>query len=264
MNGFGPTMKEDMQKFRRITGVYLGMMFVIVGIFMSAMLAGYDFIGYAFIAGGLSRTALFLMDILAKTRPKLARVLSDVLKLAIILFLLAFVITEALIVNGSHTDAAPEADYLIVLGAGVNGTEPSLALTDRLNAALDYLNEYPNADCIVTGCQGKGEDITEAESMYRWLIQSGIDGKRIIKEEEAVNTYENIKNSYAIIEGLGGDADKTALLTAEYHLYRAKHIAEELGFAPRGVAAETSLWPIKINYYIRECFGVWKNIVTGE
>lgn len=31
------------------------------------------------------------------------------------------------------------ADAVIVLGAGVNGTEPSLSLRTRLDAALDYL-----------------------------------------------------------------------------------------------------------------------------
>ena len=44
-------------------------------------------------------------------------------------------------------------------GGGVHGTEPSRSLTERLEAALDYLRTYPEAQCIVTGGQGGGENI---------------------------------------------------------------------------------------------------------
>ncbi len=41
----------------------------------------------------------------------------------------------------------PEAQWVVVLGAGVNGTVPSQALRERLEAAQDYLARYPEAVC---------------------------------------------------------------------------------------------------------------------
>ncbi|MCI8889140.1 MAG: YdcF family protein, partial [Hungatella sp.] len=46
---------------------------------------------------------------------------------------------------------------------------------------------------ILSGGQGKGEDITEAEAMYRYLKARGIDAGRLIREKESVSTWENLK-----------------------------------------------------------------------
>ena len=51
---------------------------------------------------------------------------------------------EVFIINRGRSDMTPlPADAVIVLGAGVNGTEPSLSLRTRLDAALDYLEAHP-------------------------------------------------------------------------------------------------------------------------
>lgn len=64
---------------------------------------------------------------------------------------------------------------VIVLGAGVNGTEPSLSLRTRLDAALDYLERWPEIPVVLTGGQGYGEEITEAACMYAYLTEHGVD-----------------------------------------------------------------------------------------
>ena len=66
------------------------------------------------------------------------------------------------------------AQTAVVLGCHVYGTEPSPMLKRRLEAARDYLNQYPETVCIVTGGKGFGEDITEAEAMKTWRRFCGI------------------------------------------------------------------------------------------
>lgn len=88
------------------------------------------------------------------------------------------------LMNRGGMPAIP-ADAVIVLGAGVNGTEPSLSLRTRLDAALDYLEENPDVPVVLTGGQGYGEEITEAQCMYDYLTTRGVTSERILLEEQA-------------------------------------------------------------------------------
>ncbi len=147
--------------------------------------------------------------------------------------------------------------YVIVLGAGVNGTEPSLSLRNRLEAALDFLEKAPGAAAVLSGGQGPGEQITEAECMRRWLAARGVAPERLILETRAATTRENIEFSLALIEQREGRRpDGIAIVSSEYHLLRAKMQAKKLGVSDcAGVAARTTLPVLRVNYFIREGFG---------
>ena len=70
---------------------------------------------------------------------------------------------EVFIINRGRSDMTPlPADAVIVLGAGVNGTEPSLSLRTRLDKAVDYLERWPDIPAVLTGGTGYGEEISEA------------------------------------------------------------------------------------------------------
>ena len=176
-----------------------------------------------------------------------------------------FGVIEAPILKAARTDAPDDVGYLVVLGAGLHGDTPSLSLTDRLNAALDWLEAHPDCVAVVSGGQGPGETMTEGEAMEIWLEARGIDPQRIIVEDRATSTWENLENSFALIRGRGGEPDgDCAIVTSEYHLYRAKAMAEELGVECFGVAGRTS-WPtLALNYFIREGFAVTYYRITGE
>ena len=167
--------------------------------------------------------------------------------------LIVFTVFEIPVVRDAHTDTDAHPDTIIVLGAGVNGSTPSLSMCNRLDAALAYLNANPAATVIVSGGQGPGEDITEAKAMADYLTAHGIDSARIVQEDRSRTTRENLENSFAILRAHGGDpADGVGIVTSEYHLYRAKRMARSLGADPAGIAAETTLKTMRINYFIRE------------
>ena len=216
----------------------------VLAAFLRFALVGYGTLALCFAALG---AIILLYRLLSKALLKLA--------LTVLLILGAAVFTAALVpvTRAAGGDADVDADYLIVLGAGVNGSTPSLSLTDRLQAARAYLEAQPDCTAIVSGGQGPGEDISEAEAMYRWLTANGVDGGRIVLEDRATDTLENLKYSFALIP----DPDAAvAVVSAEYHLYRAKFLAAVLGRAVSGVPAPTSLPALKLNYFIREALGM--------
>ena len=81
-------------------------------------------------------------------------------------------------------------DYIIVLGAHVDGTRMTLALLERARRALLYLEENPGTKAVLSGGKGDGENISEAEAMYRYLTGHGINGDRLMREEESTSTKE--------------------------------------------------------------------------
>ena len=142
----------------------------------------------------------------------------------------------------------------VVLGCRVYGERPSLSLVERLEAAYDYLEEYPDAVCVVAGGKGDSEDISEAEAMYRWLTQKGIDASRIYKEENSTNTDENIRFSKEIIEENGLEEHIT-IITSEYHTYRAGRIAEKYGLTYGAAPGKTAFWLFP-TFYVRELYAI--------
>lgn len=225
--------------------------FLLLGV-SAAMYLGLLCIGIA-----LVYLAYLLLHRLKKHRARLARRLWLLLTVCLLLFALAFGATEGVILSHAHTQTQA-VDYLIVLGAQMRGRVPSRALEDRLRAAADYLNAYPDVICIVSGGQGSGEEISEAACMAQYLQAAGISAERIWQEDCAENTRENLLFSLALIaERTGAQPELIGVLSSEYHLYRAKRLAQSLGVSAVGVAAPTSLPYAKVNYFLREAVAVW-------
>lgn len=233
-----------------------GALLLLSGFFAFALI-GYITLALVFLALALLAGAYRLIRLFSRTKPKYAQSLKRALTAAVYLAAAVFFAIEIPIIAAARTDKDPAAPYLIVLGAGVNGTEPSLSLINRLNAAMAYLEAYPQSKAVLSGGQGPGEDITEAECMYKWLTERGIEKDRLILEDNSSSTYENLKYSLASIKDDGGDpSGRVALVSSEYHLYRAGYMAKELGAVPLGVAAQTTKPILKINYFIREAAAV--------
>lgn len=173
-------------------------------------------------------------------------------------------VTVGFILKAAHPVSLPSCDYVIVLGAGVNGTVPSLSLQERINAAYDYLSHNPNAIAVLSGGQGPGEEITEAACMYRELTDMGIDRSRLLTETFSYSTMENLTNSLQILKKeIGVQPSEIAIVSSEYHLFRAGLFAKELGLQAHGIPAKTSWLALRLNYYLREVVAVWKFYVFG-
>lgn len=172
-----------------------------------------------------------------------------------------FGIVEGFIISGFSMKGQPGADYVIVLGAQMKADGPSKALQYRLDEAIRYLNENPSSKVIVSGGQGSDEHISEAQGMYDYLVSKGIAKERIIKEDKSVNTTRNLTFS---AEYLDKEKDSVAVVTNNFHAFRAVKIAEKAGYQNVcGIAAKGEPF-LQINNMMREFFGVMKDFLFGN
>ena len=193
---------------------------------------------------------------------KTGRLCRSVFQTALTLVLVPLLCIEIYVINVGRSDlSALPADAVVVLGAGVNGTQPSLSLYTRLNAALDYLEDNPDIPVVLTGGKGYGEEITEARCMYDWLTAHGVDGGRLILEEQAGNTAENFAFSKELLEERGIDPaeDLVAVATNDFHIARSRLIAARQGYGHAfGIPARLPWRHLEVNYYLREAFAMVK------
>ena len=239
-------------------------MFVALGIFLTNFIHGHSFLGLiCFCIAGII-AAYYLIALLRENQRMACKVLSTCLTSVLCLGLTVCGLTEAVILRASLGDPGESCRYMVVLGAKVNGTEPSLSLTDRINAAADYLKANPDVIAVLSGGQGADEGITEARCMFNKLTDMGIDPDRLWLEEKATSTWENIKFSLDVIEEKTGSRPASiGLLSSEYHLFRASLFAKECGVDTVGIPAKTAWLSLRINYFTREVAGVWHYLILG-
>ncbi len=171
-----------------------------------------------------------------------------------------FLFIEGLILSGFYRMPATEVEYVVVLGAHVRNGRPSRVLAKRLDAAYDYAIEHEKVVVIVSGGQGANETTTEAYAMASYLEEKGLDPKRIIKEEQSTSTYENLVFSMELME----DDPCIAVVSNDFHIYRATHLARAVGYEnPQGLAARDDIRTLPANL-VREFFGVAKDWATGN
>ena len=225
------------------------------------LIPGYQFsavlcLGFAFL--------LAVLFFLLKHPSPVTALLQKLIYVLLIVGTIAATVTGGFILRGAHPGTQPACDYIIVLGAGVNGNVPSLSLQERIRAAYDYLTANPDTAAILSGGQGPGEEITEAACMYRELTAMGIDGSRLLLEEKSTSTMENLTFSMELVQAQQGiRLQRVGIVSSEYHQFRAGLFAKELGLEAVGIPAKTTWFTLRWNYYLREIAAVWKYLIFG-
>ena len=251
-----------MRKRTLLLGVLPPLLFCILGLGCLAF-PGYRFsaiICFTIVGLILSYYGLLL---LRRHRRKAANILLAMLSGFLCVGILLACVTGWIIADAATTPDVP-CQYMIVLGAGVNGTKPSLILSERINRAYSYLTEHPDVICVLSGGQGSGEDISEAQCMYEQLTAKGILPTRLLLEDNSANTRENIRFSLDVLEQATGQRPKTAaIISNEFHLYRAGLFAKEQGLQMVGIPAQTTWLSLRVNYFLREIVAVWYYTLLG-
>jgi len=168
---------------------------------------------------------------------------------------------EVHIISYAAAKPSSQSEYLIVLGAQVRGTKVSNFLKKRLETAVIYLKENPQTIVIVSGGQGAGEDISEAEAMKRFLTMNGIAKERIKKEDQSTSTNENISFSKKIINDENAEV---TIVTNNFHVFRAVSIAKKQGYQNVDGLSAPSDKILLLNYYVREAAGILKDKIVGN
>lgn len=174
--------------------------------------------------------------------------------LLIIVCMIGVAAVETVGIVRSARNQPPANTNAVVLGCSVKGTRPSTVLKERLDAAYEYLLENPEALCVLSGGQGVGEDISEAECMYRYLTEKGIPGERLLLENQSTTTEENLRFSMQLLEEQGIEGSIT-IVTSEFHEYRANQVAERLGITSYSTPSHTFILYLP-TFYVRELYGI--------
>ncbi|RIW35328.1 YdcF family protein [Bacillus salacetis] len=240
---------------------YLSFCTVIILLFLVfTVLFGITF-GIIFVTANILLTASLYYSY-PRRKIRILRYIHNAVLLGYSVFLLSFAAVQILLVLEMDTEVPSDIDYAVILGAGLKGEEISRTLETRLKAGAEYLIDHPGVPVIVSGGQGKGEDIPESKAMAGYLISHGINPDRITEENQSTTTFENLENSKRILERNGSADGHILIITSDYHVYRAKLTGEKLGLHCSGLSGESDFF-IQVNYMIREYFAVVKTVILS-
>jgi uncharacterized SAM-binding protein YcdF (DUF218 family) len=181
--------------------------------------------------------------------------------LSIFVFILFyFIYLNIRIYQYSHQKVPKGLDYIIILGAQVKPWGPSLALQNRIDAAVKYLRQNPKAIVIATGGQGTDEHMTEGLAIKQELIHQGIDKTRIILEDKSTSTMENFVFSMKKVDFTN---KKVAIVTNDFHVFRSVKMAQRLGLNCFGISSPTPR-VVLVKSYIREYFAITTYFLRGD
>ena len=173
-----------------------------------------------------------------------------------VLGLVAAIATGILITRKVNTD--DPFDYLLVLGSTVNGTAPSIMLSERIRAAYDYLTAHPHVICIPTGAKNPDANIPEAQCIANELISMGISPDRIWIEDHAASTRENLRFSWALIQQHTGKLpDHIGVITSDFHAFRVRLTARRQGIPATVFGVRSAHTFFYYPAFLREIIAVW-------
>lgn len=177
---------------------------------------------------------------------------------------LCFGMLFAAVMYGAYDHVNGEPEVMLILGCQVKAWGPSILLQDRLDRALEYLEDNPDMVVVVSGGQGPDEPVSEARAMTDYLMEHGVEEGRILLEDQSHNTDQNFRRSRQILEHAGYDPEEMQILVVSngFHLTRARMLAERAGFKDVStLAAPSSHAPSRLKMYIREPLALVKSFV---
>ncbi|MDO4942908.1 MAG: YdcF family protein [Lachnospiraceae bacterium] len=211
------------------------------------------FVGFWLFSAVLSAlAAVILQSSFYLSLPFIIHLIIKIVTVIILAFFL--IILLKIISTSSYPDE--DADYLIVLGAIVRGEKPSNALRERIQTAYNYLSTHKNTIAVLTGYRNSHAKISQGKCMQNELRKMGIPAYRLLVEDHAHTTEENLKFSRDFMTQLDPEV---CIISSDFHLYRTMKTAKKYGFKNvKGIGAKTPA-PILIHCYIREIFAIIKS-----
>ncbi|GAS81117.1 YdcF family protein [Paenibacillus amylolyticus] len=174
--------------------------------------------------------------------------------LAIVLVgILWTVVTVARILAYTDEDSSRISDAAIILGAAVEGDNPSPVFRERIEHGIELYRQGTVRNLIFTGGSGGDGEHTEAEVGQKYAIAQGVDPADIRVETKSRITEENLINSIPIGEQAGYHT--YTIVSDPLHMKRAMKLATGLGMdavpSPTRTTAYRT-WRSKFPFLARE------------
>ncbi len=179
--------------------------------------------------------------------------------------LLAFGALLGAVLYGAYDHIQGDPQIMVILGCQINPWGPSVLLRDRLDKALDYLEDHPDMTVVVSGGQGPDEHISEAQCMYDYLTEHGVDEEQILLEDRSSNTVENLRYTMGLLADEGYDTTADMVVVSNgFHLTRVRMLWSRVcggDYNLSTLAAPSSHVPSRLKMYIREPLALVKSFV---
>ncbi len=127
----------------------------------------------------------------------------------------------------SVEDGQPESSVyddstcLVVLGYQLNpdgSMQPELI--GRLQTLLTAAKQYPNSLIVCTGgpTASNNPNVSEGGQMAKWLINNGVDPRRILVEDQSMTTQGNAANTLSMLARSSPQVKNIVVITSNYHM----------------------------------------------
>jgi vancomycin permeability regulator SanA len=169
----------------------------------------------------------------------------------------------------ADVQTVPERPVAVVLGAGVDGTNPSPALASRLDGAIE-LYQSGRVDHLLMSGDNSRPDYDEVTVMRDYALRRGVPGSAITRDYAGFDTYDTCIRARDIFGVTGA-----VMVTQDFHVARAVVTCRELGIDAVGLAIPD--WSFReheldyrytrsqeIGYTVREWFARVKAVVDTE
>lgn len=151
--------------------------------------------------------------------------------------------------------------YAILLGGGITkDAELSENVKRRAKKAADFLKQNPETIIVVSGGQGKFAPCPESNVLKPYLASLGIDEKRILEEDKAKDTIQNLIFSAEVLaehENVSVEKildSQIVIISSFPHIARAQQIAKRLGYKETfGLASKTPAIFVPHSYLRESC-----------
>lgn len=247
-----------MNKIIRNSDAVIGILLVVYGILVNLISGRKIAFSEIFVMTGI---ILIIFHIVKGKLEKnnICRKLVKIAKILIAIGLIGFALIEtAIIAYPKHNKE--DADYLMILGAGLDGNDLSRVLKERLDAAIVCVNKYDfSGKIVVSGGKGGDEERAEADAMQEYLIKQGINKDKILVEDKSTSTAENFMFSKKIIEKDSGKSvkkSKIKVVTTDFHCLRSRILAYKKGYGKIELYASSSAKSLIPAFYTREAFAL--------
>jgi len=133
---------------------------------------------------------------------------------------------------GVRDEQGTEAECILVLGARVDGSAPSVILENRLLTGVELYRQGAAPKLLLTGDGGQRR-YDEVSVMQQYALDAGVPAEDIVLDREGFNTYTSLtraKDLYGI--------KSMIIVTQSYHMPRALYDARALGIEAKGAMAQ--------------------------
>ncbi len=134
----------------------------------------------------------------------------------------------------------PNVPFIVLLNQRDTAAETEAEWNARLDQAIRYLRANEATKVVVSGGWDSDRGYSEAHAMYAYLLEQGIDGRRVYWEIRSENTKDNLNYARSIV---GGGRQTVGIVSSDYSMYRILRIARNQGYVQaEPIPTPTTVW----------------------